>query len=62
MTMLTGGIDMSAGTVASVSAFILGSQALHHDPAVAILIAHGRRRCWSASSTASASASSASIR
>jgi ribose transport system permease protein len=39
MTMLTGGIDMSAGTVASVSAFILGSQALHHDPAVAILIA-----------------------
>lgn len=39
MTMLTGGIDMSAGTVASVSAFILGSQVLHHDPAVAILIA-----------------------
>ena len=39
MTMLTGGIDMSAGTVASVSAFILGSQALHHDPATAILIA-----------------------
>ncbi len=39
ITMLTGGIDMSAGTVASVSAFVLGSQVLHHDPAVAILIA-----------------------
>jgi ribose transport system permease protein len=39
MTMLTGGIDMSAGTVASVAAFVLGSQVLHHDPAVAILIA-----------------------
>jgi ribose transport system permease protein len=39
MTMLTGGIDMSAGTVASVAAFVLGSQALHHDPGVAILIA-----------------------
>jgi ribose transport system permease protein len=38
ITMLTGGIDMSAGTVASVSAFVLGSQVLHHDPAVAILI------------------------
>ncbi|MGD9913274.1 MAG: ABC transporter permease [Rhizobiaceae bacterium] len=39
ITMLTGGIDMSAGTVASVSAYVIGSQALHHDPAVAILIA-----------------------
>ena len=39
MTMLTGGIDMSVGTVASVSAFVLGSQVLHHDPAVAIMIA-----------------------
>jgi ribose transport system permease protein len=39
ITMLTGGIDMSAGTVASVSAFILGSQVLHHDPAVAIMLA-----------------------
>jgi ribose transport system permease protein len=39
MTMLTGGIDMSVGTVASVSAFVLGSQVLHHDPSVAILIA-----------------------
>jgi ribose transport system permease protein len=39
MTMLTGGIDMSVGTVASVSAFVLGSQIVHHDPAVAVLIA-----------------------
>ncbi|HTV68833.1 MAG TPA: ABC transporter permease [Rhizobiaceae bacterium] len=39
ITMLTGGIDMSAGTVASVTAYVLGSQALHHDPAVAVLIA-----------------------
>jgi ribose transport system permease protein len=39
MTMLTGGIDMSAGTVASVAAFILGSQVLHHEPGVAVLIA-----------------------
>ncbi|HHY48910.1 MAG TPA: ABC transporter permease [Alphaproteobacteria bacterium] len=39
MTMLTGGIDMSVGTVASVSAFVLGSQVLHHEPGVAVLIA-----------------------
>ena len=39
ITMLTGGIDMSAGTVASVAAFVLGSQALHHDPAMVVVIA-----------------------
>lgn len=39
MCMLTGGIDMSVGTVASVGAFVLGSQIVHHDPAVAVLIA-----------------------
>jgi len=39
MTMLTGGIDMSVGTVASVSAFVLGSQAALVDPSLAILLA-----------------------
>lgn len=39
LTMLTGGIDLSAGTVATMSAFILATQVTTHDPAVAILIA-----------------------
>ena len=39
MTMLTGGIDLSVGTVATMSAFIMVTQAALHDPAVAILIA-----------------------
>jgi ribose transport system permease protein len=39
MTMLTGGIDLSVGTVATMSAFIMVTQAVFHDPAVAILIA-----------------------
>jgi ribose transport system permease protein len=39
MTMLTGGIDMSVGTVASVSAFVLGSQVTLVDPSLAIVIA-----------------------
>jgi ribose transport system permease protein len=38
LTMLTGGIDLSAGTVATMSAFIMATQATTHDPAVAILI------------------------
>lgn len=39
MTMLTGGIDLSVGTVATMSAFIMVTQAVLHDPTVAILIA-----------------------
>ena len=39
MTMLTGGIDLSVGTVATMSAFIMVTQAVVHDPAVAIVIA-----------------------
>ena len=39
MTMLTGGIDLSAGTIATMSAFILATQVTTHDPATAILIA-----------------------
>ena len=39
MTMLTGGIDLSVGTVATMSAFIMATQVVNHDPAVAILIA-----------------------
>lgn len=39
MTMLTGGIDLSVGTVATMSAFFMATQVVHHDPAVAILIA-----------------------
>src|SRR3712207_9273590 len=36
--MLTGGIDLSAGTVATMSAFIMATQVTAHDPATAILI------------------------
>jgi ribose transport system permease protein len=39
MTMLTGGIDLSVGTVATMCAFIMATQVGQHDPAVAILIA-----------------------
>jgi ribose transport system permease protein len=39
MTMLTGGIDLSVGIVATMSAFVLATQVTTHDPAVAILIA-----------------------
>jgi ribose transport system permease protein len=39
MAMLTGGIDLSVGTVATMGAFIMVTQAALHDPAVAILIA-----------------------
>ena len=38
MTMLTGGIDLSVGTVATMSAFIMATQVVNHDPAVASLI------------------------
>ena len=39
MTMLTGGIDLSVGTVATMGAFIMATQVVRHDPAVAILMA-----------------------
>ena len=39
MTMLTGGVDLSAGTVATMSAFIIATQVTQHDPATATLIA-----------------------
>ncbi|MFL5749271.1 MAG: ABC transporter permease [Chloroflexota bacterium] len=39
MTMLTGGIDLSVSTVATMGAFIMATQVVNHDPAVAILIA-----------------------
>ena len=39
LTMLTGGIDLSAGTVATMSAFIIASQfAVNYDPATAFLL------------------------
>ncbi len=38
MTMLTGGIDLSVGVVATMSAFIMATQVGTHDPAIAILI------------------------
>jgi ribose transport system permease protein len=38
MTMLTGGIDLSVGTVATMAAFIMATQTGEHAPAVAILI------------------------
>ncbi|MER8901040.1 ABC transporter permease [Mesorhizobium sp. M0772] len=39
MTMLTGGIDLSVGTVATMSAFIMATQVVNQDPAVAFLLA-----------------------
>jgi ribose transport system permease protein len=39
MTMLTGGIDLSVSTVATMSAFIMASQAADHSSAAAIAIA-----------------------
>jgi ribose transport system permease protein len=39
MTTLTGGIDLSVSTVATMAAFITATQAVAHDPATAVLIA-----------------------
>lgn len=39
MTMLTGGIDLSVGTVATMGAYIMVTQAALHDPAIAIAVA-----------------------
>jgi ribose transport system permease protein len=39
MTMLTGGIDLSVGTVATMAAFIIATQAVHQGPAIALLMA-----------------------
>jgi ribose transport system permease protein len=41
ITMLTGGIDLSVGIVASVSAYVLGTQAAVNDPVVAVALALG---------------------
>ena len=38
MTMLTGGIDLSAGTIATMAAFIMATQTPENGPAIAILI------------------------
>ncbi|MDX8477405.1 ABC transporter permease [Mesorhizobium sp. VK24D] len=39
MTMLTGGIDLSVGTVATMGAFIMASQIVNQDPTVAFILA-----------------------
>jgi ribose transport system permease protein len=39
MTMLTGGIDLSVGTVATMGAYLMVTQAALHDPGLAIVIA-----------------------
>jgi ribose transport system permease protein len=39
MTMLTGGIDLSVATVATMAAFITASQGAVHDPAIAMAMA-----------------------
>jgi ribose transport system permease protein len=39
ITMLTGGIDLSVSTVATLTAFIMATQIVHHDPATTLLIA-----------------------
>jgi ribose transport system permease protein len=41
MTMLTGGIDLSVGTVATMAAFIVATQGVDHAAPVAMLIALG---------------------
>ncbi len=38
LTMLTGGIDLSVGIIATISAFVMATQVTTHDPAVAIAI------------------------
>lgn len=39
LCMLTGGIDLSVSAVATISAFVVATQGVGHDPAVAIMIA-----------------------
>ena len=39
LTMLTGGIDLSAGTAATISAFVVATQTPLHGPWIAMLIA-----------------------
>jgi len=39
MTMLTGGIDLSVGTVATMAAFLVATQGASHDPATAMAFA-----------------------
>lgn len=39
LTMLTGGIDLSASTVATLTAFIMATQIVHHDPATTLALA-----------------------
>jgi ribose transport system permease protein len=41
ITMLTGGIDLSVATVATMAAFIMATQVVQHDPAVALFFAFG---------------------
>ena len=38
LTMLTGGIDLSVGTVATMSAFIMATQVVDHDPGIAFAV------------------------
>ena len=39
LTMLTGGIDLSVGTVGTMAAFIMATQIGHHDPATTLALA-----------------------
>ena len=39
LTMLTGGIDLSVGTVGTMAAFIMATQIVHHDPATTLALA-----------------------
>ena len=38
LTMLTGGIDLSVGTVGTMAAFIMSTQIGHHDPATTLAL------------------------
>ena len=44
LTMLTGGIDLSVGTVATMAAFVNGDPSRHQDPIIAILLSLVPRR------------------
>jgi ribose transport system permease protein len=39
LTMLTGGIDLSVGTVGTMAAFIMATQIVHHDPVTTFALA-----------------------
>ena len=62
LAMLTGGIDLSVGTIASMAAFLVATQSTSQGPVVAILIGLMAAVVGRDSSTGSGSACSRSTR